>query len=73
MDIQDFIEKFAEAVEIEDISALSETTDFRSLDEWNSLAGLSVISMFEDELEKDISIPDFKKAQTIGDLFKLAQ
>ena len=73
MEINDFIIKFADAVEIDDISALSGSTKFRELDEWSSLAALSVISMFEDELDKDLSVPDFRMAQTIQDLFVLAQ
>lgn len=71
--MEDFIEKIAEALDIEDISVLSGSTKFRELDEWSSLGALSVISMFEDELNKDLSIPDFRKAQTIQDLYDLAQ
>ena len=37
MDIQVFIEKFAEAIEVEDTKKLSENTEFRDLDEWSSL------------------------------------
>lgn len=72
MNIQDFIEKFVEAVEIENASGLDGATKFRNLDDWSSLAALSVISMFEDELGKDLSVADFRKAQTIEDLYKLA-
>lgn len=73
MDIKNFIEKFAEAIEIEDASNLNGDTIFRNLEEWNSLAGLSIISMFEDEFDKDLQISDLKKAKTIKDLFNLAQ
>lgn len=73
MTINEFIEKFAEAVEIDDASALSGATEFRELDEWNSLAALSVISLFEDDLDKELQVVEFKKAKTIEDLFKLAQ
>ncbi len=37
MNSNEFIEKFAEALEIEDASALTAETEFRSLDEWDSL------------------------------------
>ncbi len=73
MSINEFIEKFAEAVEIEDASGITGTTKFRELEDWNSLAALSVISMFEDELNKDLSVSDFKKAQTIEDLYNLSK
>lgn len=73
MELKDFIEKFAEAVEVEDSSILSGETMFRELDDWSSLAALSVISMFDEELDKNLAVADFKKARTIEDLFKLAQ
>ncbi len=72
MDLQNFIEKFADAVEV-DTADLSKDTIFRELDEWSSLAGLSIISMFDEEYGKDLSIPDFRNAKTIEDLFNLAQ
>ena len=73
MEIKNFIEKFVEAVEIEDASELEGATKFRDLDDWSSLAALSVISMFEDEFGKDLTVADFRKAQTIEDLFNLAK
>ena len=72
MTFKDFIEKFADAVEIEDISILDGSTRFRDLNDWNSLAALSVISMFDEELDKELTVTDFKKAQTLEDLFILA-
>ena len=38
MNMQDFIEKFAEAIEMESVDGLKEDTRFRELEEWNSLA-----------------------------------
>ena len=37
MNVQDFIEKFAEAIDIE-ASELTADTEFRTLDEWDSVA-----------------------------------
>lgn len=73
MTINEFIEKFIDAVELETSDEICAETKFRDLDEWNSLGALSVISMFEDELNKELCVSDFKKAQTIQDLFDLAQ
>lgn len=47
MDTKTFIEKFADAVEIENPASLDENTPFRTLDEWSSLAYLSVIAMLD--------------------------
>lgn len=71
MDIQGFIEKFAEAIEVEDTKNLSANTEFRSLDEWSSLAAIVVIAMFDEEYDKELKIADFKRAVTMGDLFNL--
>ena len=69
MTINDFIEKFAEAVEIEDSSVLSANTEFRNLDEWSSLAYLSVIALLDEEFDVQIEMADFKKLQTIQEIF----
>lgn len=69
MNINDFIEKFAEAVEIEDASMLNENTEFRSLPEWGSLAYLSVIAFMDDEYDTQIEEAEFKKLLTVQDLY----
>ncbi len=71
MDIQGFIEKFAEAIEVEDVKGLSADTEFRSLDEWSSLAVLSLIAMFDEEYEKEIGGKELKGSVTLGDLYEL--
>ena len=69
MTINDFIEKFAEAVEIEDASALNANTEFRKLKEWDSLAYLSVIALLDEEFDVQIEIDDFRKLNTIQEIF----
>lgn len=66
----EFIAKFAEALEIEDASNISAATEFRSLEEWDSLAYLSVIAMLDEEYEVQIENAVFKQLQTIGDIVK---
>ncbi|MEO3487857.1 acyl carrier protein [Phocaeicola vulgatus] len=44
---------------------------FKSLDEWTSLAALSVIAMIDDEYEVSINGNDIRNLETIGDLFEL--
>ena len=69
MEIKDFIGKFAEAVEIEDISTLTAETVFRDLPEWGSLAYLSVIALMDDEYNTQIEEADFKKLRTVQDIY----
>lgn len=70
MNINEFIDKFVEAVEIEDASSVKPETRFRELDEWSSLSTLSVIAMVDEELGFELEPDAFKKAQTVEDLFK---
>lgn len=69
MTINDFIVKFAEAVEIEDASALSANTEFKKLSEWDSLAYLSVIALLDEEFGVQIEMEDFRKLNSIQDIF----
>lgn len=73
MEIKEFIEKFAEAVEIENVKNLNAETDFRQLNEWSSLAALSVIAMYDEEFEKTVNGNMLRECKTIGDLAKLAE
>ena len=73
MNIQDFIEKFAEAVEVDSAEDLNENTKFRELDEWSSLAVLSVIAMLDEEYDTHIENADFKKLQTISDIVQFIE
>ncbi len=66
MEIKEFIEKFAEAIEFENASELTADTEFRTLDEWDSLAYLNVIAMLDEEYDCQIEMADFKKLPTIG-------
>lgn len=70
MNIQDFIEKLVEALEIEDASAVTGETVFRDLDEWSSLSVMLLIAMFDEEFEKEITDKDIKACTTISDLYK---
>lgn len=63
-----FIENLKDVLEIEDRN-LSMNDNFREYDEWNSLAYLSVIAMLDEEYDVQIEEAEFKKLQTVGDLY----
>lgn len=65
MEMKKFIEKFAEAIDIEP-TELSAETEFRSLDEWDSVAYLSVIAMMDEEYDIQIEMSTFKTLKTLG-------
>lgn len=73
MEIQDFIQHFADQLEETDVNVLTPETNFRDLDEWSSIIGLSIILMVDEEYGITIGADDMKQAQTIGDLFNIVQ
>ena len=70
--MKDFIEKFADVLEC-DPSELIGATKFRELEDWDSIAGLSVIGMVDEEYGVTFNAEDMKTCQTIGDLFERMQ
>ena len=67
MNTKDFIEKFCEALDI-DASGLNAETEFRMLDEWDSISYLSVIAMMDEEYEIQIENAEFKRLKTLRDI-----
>lgn len=65
MDVKKFIEKFAEAIDV-DANELTVETEFRNLDEWDSVAYISVIAMMDEEYDIQIEMPTFKTLKTVG-------
>lgn len=72
MEIKEFIEKFAEAIEVENASVLTPETEFRNLDEWSSISVMISIAFFDEEFGKEIGGTDIKGCKTIQDLYNLA-
>lgn len=71
MEINEFIEKFAEIFDDTEASTLSPETNFRELDEWSSLSALGVIALADEEFDVEISGAEMKKANTIKELYEL--
>lgn len=72
MEIIEFIEKFAEAIEIENVNALSAETKFRELEEWSSLSVMLLIAFYDEEFGKELTQAQIKDAKTIQDLYNIA-
>lgn len=69
--IEQFIENFLNAVDFQNPVEATAGTELRGLPEWDSLAALGVIVMFDVEYGKTIVGDDLKAAVTVGDLYKL--
>ena len=67
--MQKFLELVAEIFEVEPDTITMETV-FRDLEDFRSLVGFSLIVMMEDEYGVKVSVDEFMKCNTIGDLYK---
>ena len=73
MELQDFIEKFAEQFDETEVCELTAETKFKELDEWSSLIALSIIAMVDEEYGIIITSDDIRQAKTIGDLYSIVK
>ncbi|MBD9403456.1 acyl carrier protein [Comamonas sp. CMM02] len=69
--IDQFIDNFLTAVDFQEVVEVTPETKLQSLPEWDSLAALGVIVMFDVEFGKAITGDDLKTCTTVADLHKL--
>ena len=72
MEIKEFIEKIAEAIEVDNVEALTAETEFQELEEWSSLSVMLIIAFYDEEFDKQIGETAIEGCKTIEDLYKLA-
>lgn len=70
MTLEEFVKSFARQFENTDPSLIVETTDFKNLDEWDSLIALSVIALADEEFGVTLTGDDIRNATTVKDLFE---
>lgn len=73
MEIQEFIQNFADQFDETDASVFTAGTEFKQLDEWTSLMALSIIAMVDEEYDVQVKGEDIRQATTIADLFEIIQ
>lgn len=71
MTINKFFEHFHEELDETDIDEISIKTDFKNIEEWDSLVALSIIAMIDEEFEILITGSDMNSSTTIEDLYNL--
>ena len=71
MDINIFVNNFAELFEETEASLFKPTTKFRDLEEWSSFGALSVIGMVDEKYNVKLTGDDIRKSVTIEDVFKI--
>lgn len=71
MDINDFIQHFAEQFEETEPEQFSPETVFRENDEWCSMLALSVMAMVDEEYDVQLTANEMRKANTVQELFDI--
>lgn len=69
--IDQFIENFLNACDFQEPVEVTADTELLSLPEWDSVAALAMIVMFDVEYGKAITGDNLKNAVTVGDLHRL--
>jgi acyl carrier protein len=73
MDLNEFINNFAEQFDDTDKSKFKADTLFHDLDEWSSMTALSIIGMVDEKYGLTIKGDDIRSSETIEDLFGKVQ
>jgi len=73
MELEKFVNLFAEQYDDTPADQFTPTTSFKSLEEWSSLTALSIIAMVDEEMEVRITGADIRNCETIEELYKLAK
>ena len=71
MELKNFIADFAAEFDETPEEAFGPNTEFKALDEWNSLTALSIISMIDDNYNKTITGANLRACKTIEELYNL--
>ena len=73
MEINEFINNFADQFDDTPVETLSPETVFHELDEYSSIIALSIIAMVDEEYGVALTGNEMKAAVTIQDLFNTVQ
>lgn len=71
MEIKDFIQNFADQFEVTEQDVFTPETNYRDLEEWSSLIGLSVLAMIDEEYDVQLKGEEMRGTKTIQELFDL--
>lgn len=67
--LDEFVQLFAEQFDETEAEIFTPETEFRELDEWSSLIGLSIIAMVDEEFGVALKASDFRTVTTIEDVY----
>lgn len=71
MELNDFIEKFAQQFDETDASEITADCVYKDLDEWSSMAALAVIAFIRTTYGKSVTGMELRSCNTVNELFTL--
>jgi len=69
--LEEFTELFAEQFDETEKSEITSITNFRDLEEWSSIIGMSVMAMVSQEFGVILSADDIRKSNTPNDIYNI--
>jgi acyl carrier protein len=69
MDLNEFVQHFTKEFEETPAEQFTPSTVYKELEEWDSLIALSIISMVDEKLNKEIRGDDLRRCKTIEELY----
>lgn len=73
MNLEQFIENFADLFDETDPDTINATTQFKDVEEWSSLLALSVIAMIDEEYDVEFRGDDIRGSNTVEDLYNIVK
>ena len=73
MNLEQFIENFADLFDETDTDTINATTQFKDIEEWSSLLALSVIAMVDEEYDVEFKGDDIRGSNTVEDLYNIVK
>lgn len=71
MEITEFIQNFANQFDDTELEEFTPDTEYRELDEWDSLIGLAVLNMIDKKYGVKLNFTEMRATETIQQLFDL--
>lgn len=73
MTIEEFVEHFADEMTETPAGTITANTNYKELDEWGSLASLSIISMIDEEYGHLITGADVRARNSVKELWEFVE
>lgn len=71
--MEEFIKNFYDILEDTEIDEVNKNTEFKNLDDWDSMTALMLIAMVDEKYEKQINGEDIEECVTLEQLYSRIQ